>query len=170
MKKIVCFIVLFLGAQVLCSQCQAENEIAKQIDEQIWTPFKEAYDSKDAEKFNSLHSEDVLRITKSGIRQGITYKSGNIRSFSREDRPKRTIDLGFEHRLHSDSVAYEVGYYRVVKTQPDSADHVSYGRFHVVLKKIDDSWRITLDWDIDNVNGVPVTSEDFEKLVQQQGD
>ncbi|MGB0524702.1 MAG: YybH family protein [Flammeovirgaceae bacterium] len=158
---------LFLAFFVLAatSQAQEKNKLdfSKQVDKQVWKPFKKAYAARNAEQFNALHTDDVLRITKSGIRKGDEYKENNLKWFNTRTE-KRTIDLRFEQRHYKEDVAYEVGYYKVINYSENEEAKVHYGRFHVVLRKVKGVWKIAQDWDTDDVNGTPVTEADWEKL------
>ena len=167
MKYLIITALLFIGPQIMQAQIASNPELAKQIDQQIWEPFKDAYVTNDGEKFNSLHTDDVLRVTKYGIRKGEVYKNAMLESFAKKDMPPRTIDFRFEHRIHSDSIAYEVGYYKLVYAPANAEKRTSYGRFHVVLKKIEGIWKIAQDWDTGNVNGHKVSAADFEKLAKE---
>lgn len=164
MKKISLLLFCTFFVLALNAQDKTESSIEEQINQQVWEPFKKAYGSSDAELYNSIHTDDVLRVTPWGIKQGDTYKKDNVESFSRSSRAVRTIDFRFEHRIHSDSIAYEVGYYKVVYKTDDGSSKESYGRFHVVLKKEDGQWKIAQDWDTNDINGHKVGAEDFEKL------
>ncbi len=140
---------------------QSETQL---IDQQVWSPFQKAYREGDAKLYNSLHTDDVLRITANGIRKGEEYKSQIEQAFASPNRTARSIEFVFEHRLIEGNIAYEVGYYKVVFTQ---SEMVSVGRFHVVLRKEDGRWRIAQDWDTDEVNGHQVTEADFERLLKE---
>ena len=89
---------------------------ATQINEQIWRPFIKAYNNFDAEAFNSLHTDDVLRVTPWGIRKGETYFKKNIERYekNKQNGNTRKLSFTFEYRIHSENEAYEVGYYKVV--------------------------------------------------------
>lgn len=167
MKKIFLLIFFTCLGLNLKAQESTNPETAQQIDAQVWEPFKKAYATKDGELYNSIHSDDVMRVTKQGILLGEAYKERNRKMFAVKGRPRRTIDFVFEHRIHSEEVAYEVGYYKLDYYKEDKVDKTYYGRFHVVLKKIDGVWKISQDWDTSNINGLEVTAKDFEKLMHK---
>lgn len=139
------------------------SDIDREIDEQVWKPFKTTYAAYDMESYNELHTDDVLRITSSGIRRGESWKKRNIERKNQRDRSKepRTIEFSFEHRLNLDDIAYHVGFYKVVAKNQKGVWKTSYGRFHVMLKKIDGTWKIAKDWDTDMIGGIEVTEEMF---------
>lgn len=158
------FLLVLIGVSFMAkAQQTAKEEILYQIDSQIWMPFQESFTSGDATAFNALHTDDVLRITGNEIRIGEEYKNQIRDAYNNPDRSKRTIEFAFEQRTHRDSIAYEVGMYKI--TLPDSGREF-YGRFHVVLKKTNGTWKIAQDWDAEKVNGNPVAKEDFERLQQ----
>ncbi|MBK7871679.1 MAG: nuclear transport factor 2 family protein [Saprospiraceae bacterium] len=97
-----------------------------------------------------------------GIQVGEEYWKGNVEGSKRnkEAGVTRSIAFRFEHRVANDSIAYEVGYYKI-KSARNGEERTGYGRFDVVLKKIDGVWKIAQDWDVDNINGKKLTEEDF---------
>jgi len=148
--------------------CQSQETISPisigEINNEIWIPFKEAYSTNNVSQYNDIHSDDILRVTKWGIRQGDDYKKKNIENFSKKQDSKRKIDFRFEHRIHEKDLAYEVGYYKLDYFEQNKITQTHYGRFHVVIKKIDGHWKITQDWDSSDINGHEVGAEDYDKL------
>ena len=164
MKFLLPFFAFCFFAQISFAQHKTDPVISAQIDQQVWKPFQAAYRNSDGEAMVNLHTDDVLRVTPWGIKLGETYRKSTLESYSKPDRGQRSIDFRFEHRIHEGEVGYEVGYYKVVVDQPDGTQTTSFGRFHIVLKKIEDVWKIAQDWDTSTINGLKVTSDDFEKL------
>lgn len=158
------FFLLFLTFSFLTNAQDAETLIHDEINEKVWKPFCESYASLNAEIFNGLHTDDVIRATPWGIRVGEEYKNRNVERFAanKEKRTNRTIELWFEHRKSNSKISYEVGYYKVAY-QKDGKTKNSYGRFHCVIKKIDGVWKIAQDWDTDKINGIEVTEKDWLK-------
>lgn len=167
MKKLLVLIFLILNMGLVQAQEKDNSATIQEIDTQVWEAFKKAYAEQDGKLFNSIHSDNVIRITSRGILRGSEYKERNTANFARTDRPKVLIDFVFESRIHESDIAYEVGYYKVTYFEKEGESH-SYGRFHVVLKKIEGTWKITQDWDAPSINGVRVTEADFEKLRKDQ--
>ena len=159
MKK--SFILIYTLFLIGFTQFLLGQETQKEIDEQVWRPFIQAYNTFDAEAYNNLHTDDVIRSTPWGLRIGEEYKKRNTEQFnkSKADGKKIEIDLRFEHRNASGDVAYDVGYYRVIYGDGQT----SFGRFHVVLKKIDGVWKIAQDWDTNKILDHEVSEEDFLK-------
>lgn len=152
--------LLFTGFSF--AQDAADSTVLKELDMQIWRPFIQHYNAMDAEKFNQLHTKDVLRGGPWGLRVGEEYLKRNIENdkHSKAAGEQRYIAFRFEHRVTNGSVAYEVGYYRV-KSIRNGEENIFYGRFDVVSKKINGKWKIAQDWDVDAVNGKTFTAADF---------
>lgn len=151
-------ITIQLNAQADAASWQAE------IDQEIWLPFTIAYKNYDGEAFNTLHSDDVLRVSPWGIRKGADYKKSNLEGYRKNKAAgnKREIFFWLEHRQTTSDLSYEVGYYKVsISSKEGTRDH--YARFHVLIRKIDGQWKITQDWDTNSINGHKVTAKDFEK-------
>ena len=121
--------------------------------------------ANDAERFNALHTDDVLRASARGIRVGKEYKAQNIQAFNRnkQSTAKRSISFWLEHRVYSGNVGYEVGYYKITYQAEGQKAQNYYSRFHIVLKKIDGVWKIAQDWDTSNINGHEVSESDWLK-------
>ncbi len=157
--------IIIISLLACCNNCVIAQEkadqaaIEKEVNEQVWKPFSESYKNGNAELFNSLHTDDVLRVTPSGMKIGKEYKDSISKKYGNPNREPREIHFWFEHRIYSGDTGYEVGYYRV--TQLTGSQEKYYGRFHVVLKKINGVWKIARDWDTDIINGRKITEEDF---------
>ena len=134
------------------------------IDSMVWEPFKKAYLEKDGPLYVSIHTDDILRVTPWGITQGLEWKDKMLKKFDEESRKACVIDFVFEHRIHEEHIAYEVGYYQLYYLPKSQDSEMHYGRFHVVLKKEEDQWKIAQDWDSNNINGHKVDRKDFDKL------
>ncbi|MGH1363764.1 MAG: YybH family protein [Calditrichia bacterium] len=161
-KSIGLLILLVLYSSSIFAQTEADVE---EINLQIWKPFMEAYNQFDADGFNALHSDDILRANAWGIRIGQEYKDSNSMRYdeAKTRGDQRSIELRFEQRLVRENIAYEVGYYKILRIR-NGKEEEFYGRFHVVLKKFEDEWKIVQDWDADQINGQPVTEKDFLKM------
>ncbi len=156
------FALLFLAIAGYATGQSADSTVLKELDAQIWYPFIKYYSNLDAENFNKLHTADVLRGGPRGISLGEAYFKSNLENSERSKKAgiQRSIAFRFEHRVTSGTIAYEVGYYRVVLTA-DGTEYVYFGRFDVVSKKVDGVWKIAQDWDVDNINGKKLEEADF---------
>jgi ketosteroid isomerase-like protein len=161
MKKFsrLLLLIFILNSSLYGQELEKNYEL--EINQQVWKPFKQSYQTYNAEVFNNLHTDDVLRINGRGITLGPDYKASIITGFQRENPPKISIDFSHEHRFYNGDVGYEVGYYRVIYPTPNG-DAESYGRFHVVLKKIDGVWKITQDYDTEAVGTTKIDKSFFD--------
>ena len=146
------------------------QSIEEQINEDVWYPFVHTYNSFDADSFMSIHTADVVRVTRDGqnIQVGEEYARSVRGNCARglENDARRSIEFTFKERIHSEDSGFEVGYYRVHYSDArGDAQQVFYGEFHVVLKKVDGKWKIAVDSDTsqegtigeeDFINGVPL--------------
>lgn len=141
------------------------DSVQHQINEDVWYPFIESYASFNDKAFMSIHTEDVIRISRDGqrIQVGEEYAKAMERNakWSIENKRKRTIEFSFLERFSTGDTAFEVGYYKVMSYEPEKEPKAYYGIFQVVLKKVDDQWKLFVDSDtsIDN----SLTEEDFLK-------
>ena len=156
------YTILIFLLSITLSFSQNKQVIEKEVNQQIWKPFKKSFEARDWKVFNSLHTDDILRVNKYGIRIGAEYKNSVETSYQKPTNKKRQIDFCFNQRTYKENIGYEVGYYRVIYTEKDKESRTVYGRFHVVLNKKNDIWLIAQDWDTDTINGDPVTKEGFE--------
>jgi uncharacterized protein (TIGR02246 family) len=163
MKKVSLIIVLVLYSVVGFTQQNTKYDFSKQIDEQLWKSFVEAYSSRNTKRYLALHTDDVVRITKGGIRKGKEFRESIRESFAKKNQPKRTIEFKHEHRIHEQEIAYEIGYFKITYFQNEK-EETYFGRFSVLLKKENGRWKIAQDWDVNQINGEPITEKDYEKL------
>lgn len=166
MRATIFLLGAFFSVIVQAQSNSGENNYQKEIDEQVWKLFKKTFSSMDVEGFNSIHTDDVLRIGGGRIYLGEEYHKRNEMTFemSRGIR-ERKIDFSFVERVARENVAYEVGYYRIVSVNLESDDRDTstfYGRFHVVIKKIDGVWKIAQDWDTGSMAGRKISEDDFK--------
>ncbi|PKA84404.1 ketosteroid isomerase-like protein [Ulvibacter sp. MAR_2010_11] len=156
----------FIASCIISTTGFAQQEakaIEQEIIEQIWKPFKNSYEARNAEAFKSIHTDDMLRITDQGILTGPEYKE-NIDSWKAlPDGNEITIDFAMENSNVREELAYQIGYYRVTFKKKDGAPETYFGQFHVVLKKADGIWKIAQDFDTAIVNEMPVDAVFFEK-------
>ena len=147
--------ILLLSLFVLPAFAQTtQNE----INEQVWTPFINAFSSGNTDLFMSVHSKDLVRSgreSKEVLKWEQYYeqtKKGN------ENRAKRqgqlSIELRFTERIGNEKQAIDVGVYKTSYTGKDGNVNSSYGRFHVVLRKENGKWKILVDTDSSEGNTI----------------
>ncbi len=161
MNKIVSTLVVLVG--ICVSHAQEQIVIEDQVNQDIWRPFKNSYEARDWQTFNALHTDDILRVHDGGIQMGKEYKDVIKSYYERETGHETRIDFVMERRTYKEDIGYEVGFYRVIYSKPGEEDRMSYGRFHVVLKKIDGQWKIIQDQDSNSFNGRPIGADDFDE-------
>ena len=150
-----------IGAFLVALSTLAFGQVQDEIDVQIWRPFTLAWEANDGKAFNEIHANEVWRINPGRLLIGDEYKSRNEERMRGQEQ-QRIIEFSFETRTANGDNAYEVGYYRITDTSEEVPKYY-VGRFHVALKRIDDVWKITQDWDTDQINGVKITPESLEK-------
>jgi len=155
---IVIGVLLFINYSFVFAQ-EKEGGVPEQVNEQLWRPFVKSLEEKDWQTFNSLHTDDVIRITESGIIRGKEYKESIRNAYQREDSRERKMDFWFEERHYSENIAYEVGYYRIIYTENGEEVYRSFAQFHVVLRKTEEGWKIAQDFDTSTVNGETLVEE-----------
>ena len=164
MKHISVFTLFFLTTASLLSQ-SSSLEIQREIDREVWVPFHRAFEAMDATTFNNLYADEVIRVTPAGIDTEETFKEKNKERF-RQGKAKgttRKLDFWFESRHTDQHTSYEVGLFKITSSDPGSESITFYGQFHIVIEQIDGEWKITQDWDSDQLNGQKITEEDFNK-------
>lgn len=72
--KLAATLCFFLFS-ILFGFSQNQQDIENEINAQVWKPFKTSFEARDWKTFNSLHTNDVLRVNKHGIRIGAEYKN-----------------------------------------------------------------------------------------------
>lgn len=154
--------VLVLGV-IFSSNAQSVEALQKEIDVQVWRPFKNAFETIDGEALNATYAEQVLRATPDGLDTESAFKPKNLERFAKnkKDGISIALDFWFDSRRTNSYTSYEVGFYRIGFTDTDGNTDFVYGQFHIVLKKIDGQWKITQDWDTTTINGKTIGANDF---------
>lgn len=159
-----------LFAFVACLPLSAFSQTDQQaIDAQVWRPFTQAIMTQNANAFIALHSKDLVRaeISQKKVMGWDEYKKGMEAGWPRwkesleKNKTKYTFELRFTERLSNGATAYEVGYFKNESIQPGGEKHVSYGKFHVVLRKENGTWKILVD--SDSNEGGSITEEQFQQ-------
>lgn len=145
------------------------TQIHQEIDKSIWHPFKQAFESQDGQALNDLYAEEVLRVTPEGVDTDSTFKTLNLERFAANKERGDSIELNFwlDKRQSTDSVSYNVGFYRIGITSRSGKTDFFYGQFHIVLQKSNGRWRIAQDWDTDTIAGDHITAEQFNQQAIQ---
>lgn len=122
-----------------------------------------------------IHSEDLVRV--SGGRRILDYDTyiANYKASSQRDKEANQtshISLRFLERINNDSTASERGIYKLVRNKGTDKEQAYYGQFHVLFKKIDGEWKITMDYDCSEGNTIDEADynkayaiDDFKKFL-----
>jgi ketosteroid isomerase-like protein len=118
------------------------------INEQVWIPFCESFGANDSETFIALHTDDTVRISmdRNSVKSGATFRKHTASRMLRAKETGRTatLTLRFTQRNHGDDAAFEVGIYKYAS---EDGNYVGYGKFRVLLRMVDGTWKIALDAD-----------------------
>jgi ketosteroid isomerase-like protein len=145
-------IFVFIGIACAHSYVYAQaDSLQHQINQQVWKPFIQSFNNLDTKGFMSVHSTEMTRVIQDGNtlygfdRYYRETEQGN-QSTIKANR-KRTIELRFTQRIAADNKAFEVGYYKFTSLQPDGTSRNGYGKFHVLLRRENGTWKILMDAD-----------------------
>jgi len=134
------------------------------INEQVWHDFTLAFEKLDHQLLRAVHSTEMVRIE--GDRQSIQeldpYMEGYASWFQQVKQAGNTLQirLRFLERINTDHTASERGIYQLTIKDAQDTDQIYYGKFHVVLKKENDVWKIVMDYD--SSEGNTIGEEDFK--------
>ena len=138
--------------------CQ-NKEYFKAINTHIWENFTKAFETHDVALFSSLHTEDLVRVSGDGktIREKTAYIEGYKTRWQNKPVPQ-TISFRFLERICNGKQASERGIYKLTR-YPNTPDEVSYyGKFHVILKRESNLWKIQVDYDSSEQNTIDETT------------
>jgi len=148
MKKIPGICLMLLFSITIFSQ---QNGFQKEINEQVWKPFITAFNNRDDDAFSAVHSKEVIRVSQDENRifgYNEYFKKIPEREKARWKDWKRNIELRFVQRIASNDKAFEVGYYKTSNTNTVTGEkRTGYGKFHVLLRKENGTWKILMDAD-----------------------
>lgn len=156
MVRRILFLLLISGA-ITTNVLGQGDSLQKQINQQVWKPFIEAFNAFDTEKFMSVHSREMTRVIQDPkIIFGFEQYYQNVRADNERNKTenrKLTLELRFTQRIASEGRAFDVGYFKVTSQRPDGTTNSFYGKFHVLLRKENGIWKILMDADArDNSN------------------
>ncbi len=169
-RLLTCFIclIIFSSNKTISQNVNDLND----INSQIWNNFTKSFETLDYQLFESLHSNDLIRVN-GGDYKSIRHKDdylGNYKSRWENNSLKQTISFKFLERISKDGIASERGFYKFT-INPDSENQKSYyGQFHVILRKEENLWKILVDYDSTENESIDEVSynnafamDDFEK-------
>jgi ketosteroid isomerase-like protein len=172
MKKILLFVLIIMTLQ---TNAQTNTDYLKEINRDIWLPFIEAYGSADPIKYKNLHTPDFIRGEGNGKRISDFKEHFNGASiwFDEIKKEGRKLEIAFRftERFTNGHMASERGVYQLKYFDASGNEaRISYGKFHVFLRKIKGVWKIVVDYDSNEKNTIDekvylaaFTLDDFEK-------
>lgn len=136
----------------------AGQSIQSAINDQVWKPFIQAYNSRDTDGFLAVHSKDVVRSPRDAklVLNWSEYYEQQKRGdeAGKVSENERQLELRFTERIAGATKAVEVGIYKVTVKDKKGNNRAFYGRFHVVLRKENDIWKILVDTDSSEGNSI----------------
>ena len=139
-------------------------ELLRELNSDLWRPFRAAYRARDAAAFLALHTPDLIRASgTNGTVHGLGEYAAQVEPWfaglaARNDAVD--ITFRFTERVATPALASERGVYRIV-VEPVGGDRLTFhGRFHTFARKVGEAWRIAVDYDTTDA-GV-VTAATFE--------
>lgn len=160
MKKLsIIFIALF---SIGLSYSQTKTNL--QDINATWAKFYKAFETLDYTLMAEIHAKDLVRV--SGGKRIIdydTYINNYKAGFERDKAAEQTseISLRFFERINNETTASERGIYKLIRNKGTEKEQAYYGQFHVIFKKIDNEWKITLDYD--SSEGETIGEDDYKK-------
>ncbi len=175
MKKFFTIIGILLYSTGF-AQNPTKIEYLKEINQQIWQPFSEAYAANNAQKYIGLHSKDFIRTVGGkwkNISNWQSFQERTTSNFAKNNPNEKTeISFRFLERIADGQIASERGIYQVIrKTENGEIKAKFYGKFHVFMRKESNKWQILIDYDSDENNSINEESykaafaiDDFDKF------
>jgi ketosteroid isomerase-like protein len=137
---------------LICQLAFSQTDIwQKEINDQVWKPFVQAFSNGNDEAFRAVHSRDVIRVIQDdnkvmGYEEYFKKVPDSVKAKWKDW--KKNIELRFIQRIASDDKAFEVGYYKTTSTNTVTGQkRTGYGKFHVLLRKEKGTWKILMDAD-----------------------
>ncbi len=143
--------IIFIFLSVPFVQTRAQTEALAEISNQVWKPFIQSFNSWDTDGFMAVHSKEVFRVPQESNRlmnwDDYHHSTQNGNHESKDLNRSRTIELRFLQRLVNVKQAFESGYFKVTVVRGDGKSNAFYGKFLVLHRKEDGTWKILLDTD-----------------------
>ena len=164
--RILFFVTIFIVSAIPVKSNSIKN--LQDINNDVHEKFYQAYDSLDYKLMETIHSKKLIRIPadRNIILDYEEYMEQNRRSFAhtKKNDGALNIELRFFERLNNDSVASERGFYKFTINKGREDERIYYGKFHVLLIKEDNTWKIMMDYDSNENN--TIGEEDFSNAYE----
>jgi ketosteroid isomerase-like protein len=130
-----------------------DTDLLRQLNDDVWHPFRLAYAKLDAAAFLDLHAPKLIRASSQAKQVfGFADYSDQIEKWFADlgDRGSSvTISFRFVERIAMNDLASERGIFQIVSKRPDGDERTFYGRFHTYARRTDGRWRLCVDYDTD---------------------
>lgn len=130
-----------------------DTDLLRQLNDDIWHPFRLAYSKLDAAAFLELHAPELIRAGGPAKQVfGFADYSDQIEKWFGELAGRGssvTISFRFVERIASNDLASERGIFQIRSKRADGDERTFYGRFHTYANRTDGRWRICVDYDTD---------------------
>lgn len=137
----------------------------KEINEQVWKPFIKTFHERDAAGFLAVHSKDLVRSSRDAKTvltwDGYLKQQREGNEWSKKNDVSRDLELRFTERIANATQAIEVGIYKTTTVNNTGERRSLFGRFQVVLRKENGTWKILVD--TDSSEGNTIGEKDFLK-------
>lgn len=158
------FITVLVFVILITNTSTAQNTDNLKAINNVWSKFYKAFETLDYTLMAEIHHKDLVRV--SGGKRIIDYDTyiNNYKvGFERDKKAGQTsnISLRFFERISNDSAASERGIYKLVRNKGKANEQAYYGQFHVLFKKINGEWKITMDYD--SSEGDTIGEDDYNK-------
>lgn len=149
--NLFCFYIILLFSNSIHSQ----NTFNEEVNNEIWVKFTTAFEKFDVDLFESLHSEEFIRVSGNAknISDKKTYLDG-YRERWKNNTGNQTISFRFSERINNGVTASERGIYKLTVNLGAENEASYYGEFHVILRKENGSWKLLVDYDSNPNNSV----------------
>jgi ketosteroid isomerase-like protein len=157
MEKLITLIL------ICCSIVSFGQNAQQEINDQVWKHFTKTFSERDTKGFMAVHSKDLVRSSRDS-KTVLNWNEYNQQSEKWDQQEKnsptqRRLELRFTERIASKDQAIDVGIYKTTYIQPDGNTRSFFGRFHVVLRKENNAWKILVDTDSSEKN--TISEKDF---------
>ena len=149
-------LTLLLLCTYYCSCAQTKDNL-EAINSQVWSQFYEAFETLNPELMANIHSKEMVRVSGgTTILDYETYINNYRNNYKRLKTigDTRHIALRFFERINTNTTASERGIYKLTVNKDKEDEQSYYGQFHVILKKQEGIWMITLDYDSNENNTI----------------
>ncbi|WP_282043159.1 nuclear transport factor 2 family protein [Winogradskyella flava] len=147
LKKICIPICLMI---LCCNLVISQNTDQLKAINMVWAKFYKAFETLDYTLMGEIHSKDLVRVSGGNrILDYDTYINNYKTGFERDKKAGQTSDISlrFFERLCDGNTSSERGIYKLVRNKDTDNEQSYYGQFHVIMKKLDGEWKITMDYD-----------------------